>query len=260
MPRLALGVEYDGCEFAGWQYQRSARTVQEMLERAIAAVAASPVTAHAAGRTDAGVHAAGQVVHFDASVTRSPRQWLLGINSNLPPDVSISWTREVPAEFHARRSALWRRYRYLIQQGSTRSALARRRSAWVREPLDCDAMTSAAAAWIGEHDFSSFRAVGCQSNSPFRCMQSIEIEARGTWVAFEFTANAFLYHMVRNLVGTLIEIGRGRQGPDWAAELLVGRDRKLAAATAPPEGLSLVAIGYPSEYDIPVSQRGVWLP
>lgn len=260
MPRLAIGVEYDGTEFAGWQSQQSGRTVQDMLEHAAAAVAAEPVTVHAAGRTDAGVHAAGQVAHFDSGATRSCRQWMLGINSNLPDDVSVRWVRQVPEHFDARRSALWRRYRYVVQQGATRSALARRMSAWVREPLDCAAMRTASAAWIGEQDFSSFRAVGCQSHSSLRFMQRIDIQARGPWVVFEFTANAFLYHMVRNLVGTLIDIGRGRHRPEWAAELLDGRDRKLAAPTAPAEGLCLAAIAYPPEFDVPTPEGSFFPP
>lgn len=259
MARIALELEYDGTDFFGWQTQAAQRTVQAVLEAALAQVAAEPVTAHAAGRTDTGVHAAGQVVHFDTRAARSPRQWVLGLNSVLPGDVAVRSATPVPAHFDARRSALARRYRYLVHNGATRAPLLARRSWWVAEPLAVAPMTEAAASWVGEHDFSAFRAAACQSRSPFRLMQSIEIRARGALIAFDFTANAFLYHMVRNLVGTLVEIGRGRQPAHWAAALLHARDRTLAAMTAPAAGLTLAAVAYPEEFQLPATPARDWL-
>ncbi len=255
MPRIALGLEYDGTEFVGWQIQPAGRSVEGILADAVGRVAGETVTVHGSGRTDAGVHALHQIAHFDATVTRAPRQWLLGINSNLPPDVAVRWTQPVPAEFDARRSALSRRYRYSILQQAVRPALARRRSWWVREPLDCAAMTAAAASWLGEHDFSSFRAAGCQARSPRRRLTAVHIAQRahgaGTLVTCEFTANAFLQHMVRNLVGTLVAIGHGELPPNAAAEILARRDRTAAGVAAPPAGLALVEVLYPPHYGLP---------
>jgi tRNA pseudouridine38-40 synthase len=255
MPRIALGLEYDGTDFVGWQIQQTGRSVEGVLAEAVGRVAGEPTIVHGSGRTDAGVHALHQVAHFDATAARTPRQWLLGINSNLPPDVAVRWVQEVPAEFDARRSALCRRYRYSILQQAPRPALARRRSWWVREPLDCGAMTAAASSWLGEHDFSSFRAAGCQARSPRRRLLAVQIARRaqgaGTLVTCEFTANAFLQHMVRNLVGTLAAIGRGELPPKAAAEILATRDRTAAGVAAPPEGLALVEVLYPPHYGLP---------
>ncbi|HSG64484.1 MAG TPA: tRNA pseudouridine(38-40) synthase TruA [Gammaproteobacteria bacterium] len=253
MARIALGLEYDGADFVGWQLQREGRTVQAAVEAAVAAVADAPVTIHAAGRTDAGVHAAQQVVHFDTEAHRSPRQWVLGINANLPDDVAVLWSTEVEDGFDARRSALWRRYRYRILQQPTRSALERRRSWWVREPLDVAAMTAAAVAWLGEHDFSAFRAAGCQSKTPMRRLIAVALAREGPMLAIDFKANAFLQHMVRNLVGALVEIGHGAQAPSWAGELMLGRDRRLGGVTAPPQGLTLAEIAYPAEFALPIA-------
>ena len=258
MPRIALGVEYDGTEFAGWQSQANARSVQSTLETAVSAVADAPVTLHAAGRTDAGVHAAGQVAHFDCDAVRGADQWLLGINSNLPDDVAVRSVVEVGADFDARRSAVWRRYVYLIQLGRSRSALARRYAWWVREALDSEAMRAAAAAWIGEHDFSAFRAAGCQSTTPMRCLHSLDVRHDGEWLAVDVRANAFLYHMVRNLVGTLVEIGRRRRPVTWAAQLLAGRERASAGATAPACGLTLAEVRYPRTHAIPGPAAAPW--
>ena len=259
MGRIALVVEYDGTEFFGWQSQGAQRTVQGVLEDALGRVADEPVTAHVAGRTDTGVHAAGQVVHFDTRAARTERQWVLGLNSLLPSDVAVRSAMPVPAHFDARRSALARRYLYLIQTGTARAPLLRRRSWWVSESLDAASMQSAAAAWIGEHDFSSFRAAGCQSRSPFRRMDRIEIRTRGSLIGCDFTANAFLYHMVRNLVGTLVEIGQGRRSADWAAQLLHDRDRTQAGMTAPAAGLTLVAVDYGPELALPATGQRDWL-
>lgn len=259
MARIALELEYDGTEFFGWQTQASQRTVQAVLENALARVADEPVIAHAAGRTDTGVHAAGQIVHFDTRAARSSRQWVLGLNSQLPDDVAVRAATVVPDHFDARRSAISRCYRYLVHENTARAPLLRRRTWWISETLDAERMRAAAAAWIGEHDFSAFRAAGCQSRSPFRLMHSIEIRSHGALISFEFTANAFLYHMVRNLVGTLVEIGRGRQRPAWAAELLLARDRTQAAMTAPSAGLTLVRVTYPGEFSLPVVPVRDWL-
>jgi tRNA pseudouridine38-40 synthase len=255
MPRIALGLEYDGTDFVGWQIQQTGRSVEGTLAAAVAFVAGSAITVHGSGRTDAGVHALHQVAHFDTSVVRTPRQWLLGINSNLPPDVAVRWVREVPAAFDARRSALSRRYRYTVLQQAARPALLRRRVWWLRQTLDCAAMTAAACAWLGEHDFSAFRGAGCQAKSPMRRLTSAAIAQRprgaGMLVTFEFTANAFLQHMVRNLVGTLVAVGSGDLRPHDAALILARRDRREAGVTAPPQGLALIEVLYPPELELP---------
>ncbi|NIW24944.1 MAG: tRNA pseudouridine(38-40) synthase TruA [Gammaproteobacteria bacterium] len=251
MARVALGLEYDGTEFVGWQEQRNGRSVQASVAAAVSQVANEPTRIHGAGRTDAGVHAGGQVVHFDSSARRTVRQWLLGINSNLPDDIAVRWAQEVDADFDARRSAVWRLYRYQVLQQATRSALARRRSWWVRETLDPAPMTAAAAAWLGENDFSSFRAAACQSRSPMRRLLGVGVRAEGGLLTLEFRANAFLHHMVRNLVGVLVEIGCGRAPVEWAGELMRARDRTLGSITAPPQGLTLVHVRYPDRYGLP---------
>lgn len=251
MPRIALGVEYDGTDFVGWQTQSNGRSVQETLETAITAVAARAVRIRAAGRTDTGVHASGQVIHFDADVARTPRQWALGINSNLPDDVAVQWAQPVGEDFDARRSALSRRYRYSILIAPTRPVLLRRHVWWLHEALDCAAMTQASRALIGEHDFSAFRAANCQSVSPVRELKTISIDHRDSLVEIDFVANAFLYRMVRNLVGMLVEIGRGKAPPQWAEAVLSGRDRAKAAATAPARGLTLVEVTYPERFRLP---------
>jgi len=259
MPRIALGVEYDGTDFAGWQSQANARSVQSVLELAVGNVANETLIVNAAGRTDSGVHATGQVVHFDTQARRGSDQWLFGINSNLPPDVSVRWAREVAPDFDARRSAQWRRYVYLIHQGKVPSAILCRYAWWVRGRLDVAAMRTAAQAWIGEHDFSAFRAAGCQSTTPMRYLRAVKISSCDELVAVEVTANAFLYHMVRNLIGSLSEIGLQRRPVAWAGELLAGLRREDAGATAPACGLTLVAVEYPRACEIPPGQPPVWL-
>jgi tRNA pseudouridine38-40 synthase len=252
MPRMAMAVEYDGTDFVGWQTQSNGRSVQSTLAAAVSRVAGEPVDVHAAGRTDAGVHALAQVVHFDCRVRRTQRQWQLGINSNLPDDVAVDWVAEVPDDFDARRSATSRRYCYTIEQAARRPVLSRRYVWWLRERLDCAAMTRAAVYWLGEHDFSAFRAAQCQSRTPVRRLSAVGVASEdGRLVRIEFTANAFVYHMVRNLVGTLAEIGRGRTEPEWAAQLLASRDRRRAAPTAPACGLTLVDVGYPARFGLP---------
>jgi len=255
MPRIALGLEYDGTDFIGWQIQPNGRSIEGVLANAASFVAGEPVIVYGSGRTDAGVHALQQVAHFDTRVNRTPRQWLLGINSNLPPDVAAHWVQEMPTDFNARRSAVSRRYRYTILVKPTRPALQRQRVWWLRESLDCAAMTAAAAAWLGEHDFSAFRAAGCQAKSPMRRLLAVRIAERRstaeTLVTFEFTANAFLQHMVRNFVGTLVAVGRGEASPADAAAILERRDRTQAGETAPPAGLELVEVAYPPRFGVP---------
>jgi tRNA pseudouridine38-40 synthase len=251
MPRLAFACEYDGTDFVGWQTQANGRAVQAALNDAVSRVADEPVEVHGAGRTDAGVHASFQVAHFDCAAVRSPRQWLLGINSNLPADVALHWIREVPADFDARRSALWREYRYTVASQSVRPALDRRYVWWLREPLDCARMTAAASAWLGERDFSSFRAAHCQSTTPMRRMLAIAVSRTADRVEFRFRANAFLYHMVRNLVGALVAVGRGEAPQTYGRELIAACDRRQGAVTAPPQGLVLRAVGYDDAFGLP---------
>ena len=248
MTRLALGVEYDGSGFRGWQSQNrncGMRTVQAELERALAQVAAAPVSVVCAGRTDAGVHASAQVVHFDAPNERPERAWTLGVNSRLADDISVAWVRPVGDDFHARFSATGRRYRYLIHNRPLRSALWHQRAAWVYRPLDAEAMHGAGQALLGEHDFSAFRAAGCQSRSPWRNLYALSVSRSGELVGVEVEANAFLHHMVRNIVGVLLAVGSGERPAEWPAEVLAGRDRRRAGVTAPAQGLTLTAVRYP---------------
>lgn len=257
--RFAAGLEYDGSAFSGWQVQRHARSAQEVLNAAIANVANEPVSTAAAGRTDTGVHACGQVVHFDSIANRSLRSWLLGINSNLPDDIAVQWVRAVPAEFHARYSALARTYRYVILVANVRSALDRHRAWYFRGGLSVDRMAAAASELIGEHDFSAFRGAGCQSRTPVRRLEHLALTPSGDYLQIEVRANGFLYHMVRNIVGALVRIGSGDAEPGWMAELLAGRDRRLGAPTAPPEGLYLAEVHYPAALALPAPRpQPVW--
>ena len=253
--RIALGIEYDGTSYVGWQRQKSGIGVQERVEAAISKVADEPLEAVCAGRTDAGVHATGQVAHFDTLAERSPRGWLLGVNSNLPDDINATWARPVDDKFHARFSADSRSYRYLILNRPVRSALFRRRAWWIYEPLDEQAMADGAAHLVGKHDFSAFRAAGCQAPTPEREVTSLTIERRGDWIVIDITANAFLHHMVRNIAGTLVAIGRGDAVPGWAAEVLASRDRKSGGIAAPAHGLTLVRVAYPPSFGIPPGGR-----
>ena len=256
--RIALTVEYDGSRFNGWQLQRGsdARSVQSALESAVSAVADSPVRLYCAGRTDAGVHATNQVVHFDSPNERAPRAWLLGCNANLPDSVAVRHAQIVPGDFHARFSARSRRYRYLIYNREVRSALTPRYLTWVRQPLQAEDMHREAQALLGERDFTSFRAAACQSSTPMRHVDFIEVQRRGELVIIDIQANAFLHHMVRNIAGTLIAVGKGRCEPAWVADLLERRDRSLAADTAAAAGLYLVGVEYPAEYGIEQSDPG----
>lgn len=251
MIRIAVGIEYDGGSYAGWQTQPAHPSVQAVTERALARIAAAPVALVCAGRTDAGVHALGQVAHFDTAATRSMRSWVLGANSELPPDVSLAWAQPVPEHFHARFSAEARTYRYLILNRPVRSALQAQRATWVHRPLDAARMHEAARALEGEHDFSAFRAAECQAKSPIRRMERLTVRRQGEWVVIEATANAFLHHMVRNIAGLLVAIGKGEAQPGRAAEVLGTRDRTQSAATAPAAGLYFVAVRYPAAFGLP---------
>lgn len=250
--RVALVIEYDGSGFHGWQSQKGRiRSIGETLEEAVASVANQEVGLVCAGRTDAGVHACYQVAHFDVSVTRSLRSWVLGINSALPDDVRVHWAGRVDDSFSARFSARARRYRYLMLSRDTPPALLRNRVAWTPHPLDPDAMHEAAQKLVGEQDFSAFRAAGCQAATPWRTVTSISVSRQGPFLVLDVTANAFLHHMVRNIAGTLMRVGRGDAGPAWVAELLARGDRRAAGITAPAEGLYLVDVAYPVNAGIP---------
>jgi tRNA pseudouridine38-40 synthase len=249
--RIALGIEYDGTSYNGWQRQKTGLGVQQRLEEALSLVANEQVEVTCAGRTDTGVHASGQVVHFDTSAERSERGWLLGANSNLPPDISVTWVKTVGDDFHARFSAVSRSYQYLILNRLQRSALHRERAWWVHQPLDEQRMHAAAQALLGEHDFSAFRAAGCQASSAVRDLAKITVTRSGRWVTLDVTANAFLMHMVRNITGTLAVIGRGEASVEWLAEVLESRDRTAAGVAAPPHGLTLVDVAYPASFGIP---------
>ncbi|TAM11136.1 MAG: tRNA pseudouridine(38-40) synthase TruA [Nevskiaceae bacterium] len=259
MTRWAVCVQYDGTVFSGWQRQDDRRSVQQEVETALSAIAGAPVVVACAGRTDAGVHAFGQVVSFDTATSRAPQAWVAGGNSRLPPDVSFAWAQAVPESFHARFSALSRSYRYVIWNAPARAALVARHAVWVRYPLNAQRMHAAAQALLGEQDFSAFRAAGCQSRTPMRCVFSADVWRSGAFVVVEIRANAFVYHMVRNIVGSLIEVGQGRRPPAWIAELLAGRDRRLAAATAPPGGLFFAGVEYAADYALPAPPKA-WFP
>lgn len=260
LTRIALGIEYDGSAFFGWQRQREVTTVQQVLEQALSKIAAHPVQLTCAGRTDAGVHATGQVVHFDSEHARTLAAWTMGVNSNLPSSVAVRWARYVNADFNARFSAVGRRYRYIIANGAMRPAILGLGLSHYHQTLDTAAMHHAAQALLGEHDFSAFRAAQCQSHSPNRCLTEISVQRHGDFVVIEVAANAFLHHMVRNIVGSLLEVGKGQQPLSWIAELLTSRDRTLAAATAKPHGLYLVQVDYPPQWGIPQTPLGpLWL-
>ena len=249
--RIAIGIEYDGTAYNGWQRQKSGTGVQSLVENAISSVANEAVEVVCAGRTDTGVHAIGQVVHFDTRIKRAERGWLLGTNSNLPDDVNAHWVRNVSDEFHARYSATSRTYRYLILNRLTRSALYRHRAWWVHQSLDELAMQEGAALLVGKHDFSAFRSAGCQASTPVRTIESIRIVRQGDWITIDITANAFLQHMVRNITGLLVAIGNGGEAPDWAARVLESRDRTTGGVAAAAHGLTLVSVDYPAAFELP---------
>lgn len=249
--RIALGLEYDGSAFRGWQSQAQAVGIQSLVEKALAGVADHPIEVMAAGRTDAGVHALMQVVHFDTTATRSERAWMLGATSNLPKQITVLWARGVNDAFHARYSAQARSYRYYILNRGVRPAIGSDYVSWVREPLDERSMHAAAQALIGEHDFSSFRAAQCQSRTPMRFVHEVSVQRFGAVLELSITANAFLHHMVRNIAGTLIAIGTGDRPIHWAREVLEARDRTVGGITAPPGGLYLTGVRYAAGLQLP---------
>ncbi|HET9405512.1 MAG TPA: tRNA pseudouridine(38-40) synthase TruA [Burkholderiales bacterium] len=253
--RIALGVEYDGSRFCGWQTQPQGCAVQDALERALTEVASGPVTTVCAGRTDAGVHALAQVVHFDTGAERPEAAWVRGVNALLPSACAVNWSRPVAQDFHARYSALARHYRYLLLNHPVRPAVDRERVGWFHLPLDLEKMQRAARILIGEHDFSAFRSSECQARTPVRALTRLDIDRRGDYLMFEFSANAFLHHMVRNIVGCLVYVGKGKYPPEWLGELLAGRDRKHAAPTFEAAGLYLSRVTYDERWGLPQTPR-----
>ena len=253
--RYALGLEYDGSEFYGWQRQGNTATVQQSVEHALGVVANHPVMVICAGRTDTGVHARGQVVHFDSSAKRTARQWMLGINSNLPDAIRTVWIREVDNSFHARFGAYSRSYRYSIVNRWVRPAIGVTYFGWCREPLDEDRMHTAAQVLTGKHDFSAFRSAGCSAQHATREITLISIQRQVDQVSIDITANAFLYHMVRNIVGSLIPVGTGDKSVQWFQEVFEGRDRKLAGVTAESQGLCFMHVRYDKKFDLPVQSE-----
>jgi len=268
--RIALGLQYDGSPYSGWQTQVNQHSVQDELESAITAFVGEsskdfPIKTITAGRTDTGVHALGQVVHFDAYVEREDFSWVRGVNSFLPPSIVVNWAKTVSEEFSARFSAFERTYIYALHVGPCRSPMVNARAGYLMLPpnqyLDVESMKKSVQCLIGEHDFSSFRSSECQSKTPVKTMYSIEIIAEGPWIYFRIRGNAFLQHMVRNLVGCFLQIGQGRQKPEWMAEVLDAKDRRIAAPTFMPDGLYLAKIAYPEKFGIPEpSLENSWLP
>ncbi|KTD48219.1 tRNA pseudouridine synthase A [Legionella quinlivanii] len=248
--RIALGVEYDGSQYHGWQAQTGLHTIQQVLENALSRVADMDISVVCAGRTDTGVHATNQVIHFDCEKQRTIRAWIHGVNSFLPKDVCIKWGKEMPEEFHARYSALSRRYRYIIYNSSIRPALLRGNVTWQYRQLEHQSMQEAARFLLGENDYTSFRSVECQSNTPMRNIHTLEVTRNGDLVMIDITANAFLHHMVRNIAGVLIAVGTGKKPVEWVGEVLHAKDRRLGAETAPPYGLYLVNVSYPKDYGV----------
>ena len=254
--RIALGVEYDGREFYGWQRQPDMRTVQDCVESALSHVADEPVTIYCAGRTDTGVHATGQVIHFDTDADRPARAWLFGAISKLPKDVTILWSKEVNEDFHARFSAHTRRYRYLIFNSPQRPGILIGCISWHYRPLDVELMSKAAEHLVGKHDFTSFRAMGCQSNTPERTVHHLTVTRKDNLIIIDIKANAFLHHMVRNIAGVLMTIGSKERPVDWVEEVLAGKDRSEGGITAPPYGLYMVEVKYPDHFEIPEAKIG----
>jgi len=255
--RIALALEYDGSRFLGWQTQPGGGTVQDALQAALSGIAGGAVQVTCAGRTDRGVHAREQVVHFDTEASRPESAWVRGANALLPDSMAIQWATRVAEDFHARYSALARTYRYVLLNRPVRPALAARHAGWYHAPLEVAAMREAALHFVGEHDFSAFRSAECQAKSPVRTLHALDVQARGERIDFVLRANAFLHHMVRNIVGTLVYVGNGRHAPRWAGEVLAARDRGRAAPTFAPEGLYLERVEYAERWGFPAPERGV---
>ena len=253
--RIVLGIEYDGSDFHGWQTQPGGGTVQDALEAALAKIAGHPVTAICAGRTDAGVHASGQVVHIDTDTVRPLTAWVRGVNTFLPPAVAVRWVQPVAEDFHARFSAYGRCYRYILINRPQRVGVGHGRVGWYHHPLDENMMQRAADRLLGEHDFSAFRAADCQAKSPVKVIRHAEIKRLGDMIIFDFEASAFLHHMVRNMVGSLVYVGQGKHPPEWISQLLHSRDRKLAAPTFSATGLYLVGVRYEKRWQLPIAEN-----
>ncbi len=254
--RIALGIEYNGAAYFGWQRQKEVNSVQEELEIALSRIANEPISIQCAGRTDAGVHATAQLVHFDTNAQRKEVAWTLGVNSNLPADIAVTWAKPVPDEFHARFTATARRYRYIIHNARFRGAILGNGLSHYHGDLDVSLMAQGGQHLIGEQDFTSFRALHCQSKSPHRQMHHLRVTRQGPYVIIDIKANAFLHHMVRNIAGSLLEVGKGNQDPQWIKTLLDAKDRSQAAATAKAGGLYLVEVDYPQQFELPKSHVG----
>ena len=258
---MALGISYGGGAYEGWQSQRSGNTVQDKLELALSKFAAQPVRVMCAGRTDAGVHALMQVAHFDTALRRETPSWVRGTNAFLPRDIAVQWAQQVPEEFHSRGSAIARRYAYVVLESPVRPSVEVGRVGWVYRPLNGEAMKQAAAYLMGEHDFSSFRASQCQAKSPVKTMSRIDISHRAGYWRFEFEANAFLHHMIRNIMGCLVAVGQGNQSPEWLVDVLAARRRDAAAPTFSPDGLYFMGPVYEDRYALPARTASYdWLP
>jgi tRNA pseudouridine38-40 synthase len=249
--RLALGIAYRGQAYLGWQSQPGGRTVQDRLEAALSTFADRPLTCLCAGRTDTGVHGINQVVHVDSEVVRDDFSWVRGTNRYLPPDIAVQWCKPVPDDFHARNSAVGRRYAYVLLESAVRPAIEAGMAGWTFRPLSRESMEAAATLLVGEHDFSAFRSSECQAASPVKHLRSIGIRRHGAYWRFDFEANAFLHHMVRNVVGTLVYVGKGKHPPAWVKELLASKERSKAAPTFGPEGLSLEKVEYEAKWGLP---------
>jgi tRNA pseudouridine38-40 synthase len=259
--RLALGISYNGQAYEGWQSQPSGRTVQDRLEYALGQFAAQPVTTVCAGRTDAGVHGLMQVVHFDTTLEREDFSWVRGTNRFLPSDIAVQWAQPVPDAFHSRACATARRYAYVVLESPVRPSVDAGRVGWVFRPLDEAAMQEAASLLIGQHDFTSFRASSCQAKSPIKTISRAEISRRGAYWRFEFQADAFLHHMIRNIMGCLVQVGQGHQEPQWMGQVLAARDRDAAAPTFSPDGLYFLGPVYGPEWNLPSRTAAYdWLP
>lgn len=257
--RIALGIEYCGMGFCGWQSQPSGCGIQDAFAAAVKSIGGEPISVTAAGRTDTGVHAAFQVVHIDTHTQRPLTAWVRGVNSHLPSGIAVLWAREVDAEFHARFSAIERGYRYVLLNDPVRPGLNHGRVGWHHRPLDEKAMREAATYLLGEHDFSAFRAAACQAKSPIKTLHRASIERQGAVLMCDFHANAFLHHMIRNLMGGLVQVGTGKVPPEWMRTVLEGRDRRLAAPTFDAAGLYLSYIRYPSHFGLPETSERAWL-
>jgi tRNA pseudouridine38-40 synthase len=252
--RIALGLEYDGRRYCGWQSQSGVCTIQDTLQQSLSQIAAMPILVMAAGRTDSGVHALEQVVHFDCIIERPMTAWVRGVNALLPDSIAVRWAHPVPDEFHARFSAQMRSYRYLLINRPVRPAILAGKAGWYHLPLDIDAMRQGAQYLLGEHDYSAFRAAECQAKSPVKTLHQLDIQKIGDMLVFDLSANAFLHHMVRNLIGSLVYVGKGKYPPQWLAEVLANRERRLAAATFSPDGLYLRRVQYDDKWGLPQTE------